>query len=247
VTNPVTEIDSPVFLFGDWRVEPGLNRLSRAGEDLQLEPKTMEVLVHLIEHAERAVSADELLDAIWPGRVVEQSTVHRRINELRSALSDDSRNPSYIQTIVKRGYRAIAPIELVRSAPIAEIAQPFTAHEYQIEAGSYRGRWRLYRWLAAVSLPIAAIGFAIWLVLQRVPKQGDEVSNLLDRSIAVLPLTAIGEDPIAANLALALTEEIRATVAGAPCLCRRPHRRSLGASPPLSAHRRHQRHSVFGP
>ncbi len=98
------------FLFGDWLIEPRLNRISRGDEEKQLEPLTMNVLAYLVENAGEVVSQDALLQHFWPGRVVEESTIHRRINQIRRALGDDAKHPLYIETISKRGYRAIASV-----------------------------------------------------------------------------------------------------------------------------------------
>jgi DNA-binding winged helix-turn-helix (wHTH) protein/TolB-like protein/Flp pilus assembly protein TadD len=162
-------IDSQIYRFGDWRVEPELNRLSRDGEELQLEAKTMDVLAYLIEHHDRIVPAEELLDQVWAERVVEQSTVHRRISQLRNALGDDSKDPSYIQTIVKRGYRAIAPVErvehtgaLIDRPQLARITPPFMAHEgdepYVFVCYSHQNREAVY----AELVRLRSEGHHIW-------------------------------------------------------------------------------------
>ncbi|MGD8830514.1 MAG: TIR domain-containing protein [Pseudomonadales bacterium] len=72
---------------------------------------------------------------------------------------------------------------------------------------------RLVSAIAATLLVAVSVVSAVWL-LQRTPEPHDKASNLLERSLAVLPLTVVGEDPVAMNLAQTLTEELRATVAG---------------------------------
>ncbi len=105
------------FLVGDWLVEPSLNRISRAGEAIQLELKAMDVLLCLVAHAGEVVPQTELLDAVWQTEFVSDNTVKSRVAELRSALGDDARDPRYIETIRKRGYRLIAEVR-----PFAESA-----------------------------------------------------------------------------------------------------------------------------
>jgi DNA-binding winged helix-turn-helix (wHTH) protein len=107
------------FRVGDWLVVPGLNRLSRGGEDIQLELKLMEVLVHLAERPGELVSKRDLVDAVWQVEVVSDGTLTRAIALLRKALGDDARHPRYIETIPKRGYRFIAPVETADVAPSA--------------------------------------------------------------------------------------------------------------------------------
>lgn len=95
---------------GDWRVDRSTNEISRAGTVVRIEPKAMEVLGVLAERAGQAVSREQLLDAVWPGVVVGDEALTQSIIKLRKALGDNSRQPSYIETISKRGYRLIAPV-----------------------------------------------------------------------------------------------------------------------------------------
>ena len=99
-----------IFRFDDWLIEPLLNQVRREDETKQLEPLAMNVLSHLLKNAGEVVTADELLDRFWSGRNAEPSMVHRCITQIRSALGDDAKNPVYVETIRKRGYRAIATV-----------------------------------------------------------------------------------------------------------------------------------------
>ena len=117
--------------FGDWLIEPQLNRIRRGDQEQLLEPLTMNVLAYLVENAGDVVSQDALLQHFWPGRFVEESTIHRRINQIRRALGDDAKHPIYIETISKRGYRTIAsvsPILDVRKTGSADLLSALEAH-----------------------------------------------------------------------------------------------------------------------
>jgi DNA-binding winged helix-turn-helix (wHTH) protein len=103
------------FDVGGWLVVPSLNRLSRGEETVRLELKLMEVLVHLAERTGQLVSKRELIDAVWKVEVISDGTLTRAIAVLRKALGDESRNPRFIETIPKRGYRFIAPVEFMDS------------------------------------------------------------------------------------------------------------------------------------
>jgi len=99
--------DAP-FSLGEWLVQPQLNRLSRSGgENVQLEPKMMDVLVCLARTPGQVVSREALIDAVWPEVFISESVLTRAIAGLRRALGDDARRPSFIETISKRGYRLI--------------------------------------------------------------------------------------------------------------------------------------------
>jgi len=99
------------FLVGEWLVAPSLNRLSRGEDTVQIELKVMEVLVHLAGRPGELVTKRELIDAVWKVEVITDGTLTRAIALLRKALGDDARNPRFIETIPKRGYRIIAPVK----------------------------------------------------------------------------------------------------------------------------------------
>jgi DNA-binding winged helix-turn-helix (wHTH) protein/Tfp pilus assembly protein PilF len=80
------------------------------GRDRQsrhLPPKAMEVLVCLATEAKETLTREELLDRVWGERCVSDEVLTHAITELRHALSDDPNNPTYIETIPKRGYRLL--------------------------------------------------------------------------------------------------------------------------------------------
>lgn len=92
-------------------IEPSANRVTHPDRQVILKRGEIDLLVFLLEAAPAVVTSSELLDALWPGRVVEEGTIHRRISKLRSALGDDARAPRFIETIPKRGYRILAAVE----------------------------------------------------------------------------------------------------------------------------------------
>ncbi len=98
------------FRFGDWLVLPRENALQRGGERVALEPKIINVLIYLAEHAGEVISAEQLLIDCWRGSFYGDNPVHKTIALLRKALDDDSAQPRYIQTIRKRGYRVLVPV-----------------------------------------------------------------------------------------------------------------------------------------
>ncbi len=98
------------FWVGGWRVEPALNRIEREEESRHLEPRAMDVLVYLAEHAGDVVSKDRLIRALWPDSIVTDGAVTYSINQIRHLLGDDARQPRFIETIPRRGYRLIAEV-----------------------------------------------------------------------------------------------------------------------------------------
>src|SRR5215468_3699461 len=92
-------------------VEPLLNRVTRNGKVERLEPKIMDVLLALASRPGEVVSKDELLSAVWNGTYVTEDVLTRAIGELRKLFDDDATTPHVIETIRKRGYRLVAPVE----------------------------------------------------------------------------------------------------------------------------------------
>ncbi len=96
------------FQLGEWRVLPDQLRIEQGDTTVALDHKAMRVLVHLAEASPHPVSSDALLDAEWQGVIVGDNAVQRVISVLRKALNDDARNPRYIETLAKTGYRLVA-------------------------------------------------------------------------------------------------------------------------------------------
>lgn len=107
------------FVAGEWTVSPSRNLLVRGEEQVRVEPRVMDVLVHLAERADRVVSKDDLVAGVWEGRYVTDDVLTVTIYALRKALGDSARRPRYIETVSRRGYRWIAPIAPVVPASLS--------------------------------------------------------------------------------------------------------------------------------
>ena len=94
-------------------VRPSLNRVERDGQRLHLRPKSMEVLALLAARPGQVTTRDELLAAVWPGVSVAEEGLTQCIAEIREALGDNARQPSYVETVPKRGYRLIVRVEAI--------------------------------------------------------------------------------------------------------------------------------------
>jgi DNA-binding winged helix-turn-helix (wHTH) protein/tetratricopeptide (TPR) repeat protein len=102
-------------VFLPFRLDTANQCLWRSGdagqeERILLTPKAFAVLAYLVEHAGRLVTPDELLEAVWSGRVIEPQAVRKHILEVRAALGDRPKNSLFIETLPKRGYRFIAGV-----------------------------------------------------------------------------------------------------------------------------------------
>ena len=98
------------FLLGEWVVQPRLSRITRGDRVERLEPRCIDLLAFLARHPEEVHSRERLIDEVWRVEAVAENTLTHAIAALRKALGDDARNPRYIETIHRRGYRLlIAP------------------------------------------------------------------------------------------------------------------------------------------
>src|SRR2546425_2127955 len=106
--------------FGPFRLDLANAALWRAEQPVTLRPKTFDLLTYLVTHAGQVVTKEALLDALWPETAVGEGVLKTGINELRKALGETAKAPQWIATVHRRGYRFVAPVTLVESAPPTE-------------------------------------------------------------------------------------------------------------------------------
>jgi DNA-binding winged helix-turn-helix (wHTH) protein len=127
----VKEIDterslSAPFRLDEWLVEPTLNRVSRDEVTVQLEHRVMAVLMCLAGRAGELVTRQDLVDCVWEKGFVSDNTITHAITELRKAFGDDARDPRFIETIHRRGYRLVASVTLDRPTLFMSEATPYS-------------------------------------------------------------------------------------------------------------------------
>jgi DNA-binding winged helix-turn-helix (wHTH) protein/tetratricopeptide (TPR) repeat protein len=157
------------FRFGDWDVDPAGNAVSDGSVRTSLEPRVMAVLRYLCRHPGAVIPAEELLQACWGSNELGDNPVHKAITQLRRALGDSSTDPRYIETIRKRGYRAIATVvEAAEAAPAGWTGgSPFRGLEafQENHAAIFFGRVTAIAHLRAIATAQASAGCAMALVL----------------------------------------------------------------------------------
>jgi len=103
---------SPVYRFGECEVHPAGRRILVRGLPRQLQPRPFDLLVYLIEHRNRAVSIDELLNAVWDEREVQVGSVAAAIARIRASLRDGrGGREALIETYHRFGYRFVAAVD----------------------------------------------------------------------------------------------------------------------------------------
>jgi transcriptional activator of cad operon len=98
------------LLIGDWCVSPASGQISRDGHSVRVEARTMRLLMCLADHAGEVVSIDDLLDQVWAGVIVTPDSVYQAVALLRRLLGDDPKQPAYIATVPRLGYRMVARV-----------------------------------------------------------------------------------------------------------------------------------------
>ena len=105
----------PTYEFGPFRLDADKRLLLRAGEPVPLAPKILETLIALVEHRDRVMTKDELLQRIWGDTVVEEGGLTRNVSSCGRRSARSPTNIEYIVTVPGRGYRFVANVR--ESAP----------------------------------------------------------------------------------------------------------------------------------
>ena len=193
-----------LYYVGDWQVTPGISRIQRGDQVVKLEPRVMEVLQYLARRPGEVVSRDDLEAGVWGDRVVGYEALGRTVAQLRKALGDNPRQPRFIETLSKKGYRLVAP---VREAAVAN-DMPMHPTGGMPGAGSVWASRR--KTILVSSLLLTALivfGAVLWSVSgeDREPV-GNGASQPL--SVAVLPFDNLSSDPQQSHVADGITDNL---------------------------------------
>ncbi len=111
------------FSFGEFALDTDRRELRRGSELVSIGPQVFDVLEFLVKNRERVVSKDDLLQAVWGGRIVSESTLTSCINSVRTAIGDTGEEKNLIRTIARKGFRFVGEIN-ERSAAVDEAPLP---------------------------------------------------------------------------------------------------------------------------
>ncbi|HKN85056.1 MAG TPA: transcriptional regulator, partial [Pyrinomonadaceae bacterium] len=111
-----------VYSFGHFLLDPVRRTLCRAGQTVPLRPKTFDVLLTLVEHRGELLDKDRFFKLVWQDTIVEENNLARHVSTLRKVLHENGEGQSIV-TIPYRGYRFVAPVEIINSS-----VGPVTAH-----------------------------------------------------------------------------------------------------------------------
>ena len=103
------------FKLAEFVVHPAHNKISLGDKTTKIEPKIMQVLCFLVERQGQVTNREEIAKTLWPDAVVGLEVVTRAIFELRKVLSDSAQHPKFIETIARKGYCFIYPVDVDES------------------------------------------------------------------------------------------------------------------------------------
>ena len=185
------------FRLGDWEVLPSRRVLRCGDREEEPEPKVFDFLLALARRDGDLASKEDLIKECWDGRAVSDDVITQKATQLRSILGDDARNPKYLKTVPRKGYRLIKKVELLGDQ-VAAIAPP-AAPQANLK------QERL--WLGAAVVVIAVLISAIWFLYP-----------LKVKSIGVLPFQIMSGDPGDQYLAAGFQAELVHTLHNIPKL-----------------------------
>jgi TolB-like protein len=114
------------FLFADCVLDPDRRELTRAAKAVTVGPQVFDLLLYLVQNRDRVVSKDHLLDAVWSGRIVSESTLTSHINAVRKAIGDNGEEQQLLRTVPRKGFRFIGD---VTEAQASDRTAPNGGHE----------------------------------------------------------------------------------------------------------------------
>ncbi len=97
-------------MFEDCVLDTDRRELTRGAEAVDVAPQVFDLLVYLVRHRQHVVSKDDLLDAVWAGRIVSESTLTSHINAVRRAIGDSGRVQRLVRTVARKGFRFVGEV-----------------------------------------------------------------------------------------------------------------------------------------
>jgi len=216
---------------GSWCVNPASGQISRDGETARVEERTMRLLLCLAEHPGEVVSIEDLLNQVWSDVTVSPDSVYQAVASLRRLLGDDPKQPTYITTVPRLGYRMVATVSPWTDGSIdlkipdakitdAKITDVKTTDQNPTNALPRATRLRPSFSLAAGAALCLALVVVLLFVFQsrgKVANSNDSASShsaspanspQLQKSIAVLPLLDLTQGMKEEEFADGMTEEL---------------------------------------
>jgi transcriptional activator of cad operon len=199
---------------GDWCVNPKSGQISRNGETARVDVRTMRLLLCLAEHSGEVVSIDDLLSQVWSEVSVAPDSVYQAVASLRRMLGDDPKQPTYIETVPRLGYRMVAKVSSWTDPAIAQrpSSPAYENQQATPTAGSRLGGAFSWAAVAALCMAVMIAFLFVFLVRGKVANNhlsaSPAVATQKQRSIAVLPFLDLTDKMNEETFADGMTEEL---------------------------------------
>jgi TolB-like protein/DNA-binding winged helix-turn-helix (wHTH) protein/Flp pilus assembly protein TadD len=196
---------SNVVRFGAYEFNPDSRELRREGMRVRLEGQPVAILKMLLDRRGELVTREELQKQLWPEDtfVDFEHSLNAAVKRLRAGLNDSAEHPRYIETLARRGYRFVAPVNVTESGGEKAVFVPRESHSPA--PVSFRGQ-RL--WLIAATAVFTVAGAVVGLGWRHWRQRPAFPSAPVIRSLAVLPLQNLSGDPTQEYFADGMTEEL---------------------------------------
>src|SRR5262245_28257252 len=122
-----------IYEFGEFRVDGTQRRLTRDGQVVPLHSKAFDVLLVLVRNAGDDLTKEELLNAVWPGQILEESNLAVNISAIRRALGENAAQPRFIVTIPGHGYRFVASVREMPDQLVGVVIERETFARVRVE------------------------------------------------------------------------------------------------------------------
>ena len=195
---------------GAWCVDPASSRIVRDGETARLETRAMRLLICLADHAGEVVSIDDLLNEVWPGVAVSPDSVYQAVASLRRVLGDAPKEPAYIATVPRQGYRMVAAVGPWVDQPAAQVEiLPAPRSDKPDRSRTARRTWIAAAVLCLVMVVSAGVAFLVHHRNTQADRQASaRAESPPQKSIAVLPFLDLTEGMHQETFADGMTEEL---------------------------------------
>jgi TolB-like protein/DNA-binding winged helix-turn-helix (wHTH) protein/Flp pilus assembly protein TadD len=195
-----------VIRFGTYELNPYSGELRKEGMRVRLEGQPLAILQMLLDRPGELVTREELQKKLWPADtfVDFEHSLNAAVKRLRAALGDSTEQPRYIETLSRRGYRFVAPVNGIdadreKERPVTDQVESQKQRRVDFHGRSF---W-LVSATAVCMIGIAGWGWQLWRKRPPAPTVPPPV-----RSLAVLPLQNLSGDPSQEYLADGMTEEL---------------------------------------
>lgn len=206
---------------GEWIIDPGTDQISRDGTTVRVEARAMQLLLSLARRPGEVVSIDDLLGEAWPDVIVTPDSVYQAITSLRRLLGDDPKQPTYIATVPRRGYRLIARVDALDGdrTPDVPVSAPRddSSVMQRVDVPKQPAPVARRLLLLAAALAVCIIGTYLYTRERAaVGAQAAAVPAASDKSIAVLAFLDLTDTMNEEPFADGMTEELINRLSKAP-------------------------------